>query len=266
MPFISPLLEAAPRGPIRIGLKTSARRSRPRFFATNHFKGPAMTHTPTRHALQTVTHDEPHDAFHAPSADDLAAYTGYYQLEIAKGAFLSIDTTIYRKAAEKITMVSITVSMDGTSSVTHPMGSGDSFHRGVLNIPALDLHLLFTRTYSDGIIVTCSGKVKGQATRGSTHFNPIPLNTFIGTYWAAMPKLTQVLTIAADKVSFDFGSGLQEIQNYSFTPLMFVLAFSSPQGERYTLMMGTAGKYGLACFIEHGTSGVYAVSIPMNTD
>jgi hypothetical protein len=78
----------------------------------------------------------------------LAAFTGYYSMNAAPGAFLSIDTTEQRSTSPILptTAIAINVSMNGKSATTYPFGDGATFDGAKLNIPG-KLTLDFTREY-----------------------------------------------------------------------------------------------------------------------
>ena len=125
------------------------------------------------------------------------------------------------------------------------------------------LNIKLNRKYQDGILTIFSGSIKGYQVKGFNRFNQIKLPTFNGNYKSI--KGATVLKINGSEISFDFGLGLQEITYFTFTPLMFLLMFNNPfSGERYIVMLGTSvqmGLAGLACYIQHGIIGEYAVTI-----
>jgi len=207
------------------------------------------------------------------SADAIVPFTGYYSMDVANGAFLSIDTVeTYYKVSQnntiKFTSVTVTVSMDGVNSQTYPLDQSTIFDGYTLTIPNI-LTITLTRQYNNGVLTTFYGTIYNVNVTGFTRFNPITLPTFNGRFYAATPSLKEVLSVTSlpapfdSTIEFDFGYGLREITLYTFNPLMFVLMFDNPDtGEGYVLMLGTAGSKGLACFIQHGASGEYAVTIP----
>lgn len=230
----------------------------------------AKLKNPTKESVENAL-----KAIKSPDGDTIMSYTGYYSMDAGTttGAFLSIDTTeYYYKLSQNITVrvaaVSVTVSMDGTTSKTYPLDQSTTFIGTTLTIPNV-LKITLTRGYNNGILTTFSGQVNSVNVTGSTRFNPITLSTFNGNY-TAVPAMKKVLSVNdsttipyKSTIAFDFGAGLQEIRSYTFTPLMFVLMFTKPGSQdKYVLMMGTAGTAGLACFIQHGTTGEYAVTIP----
>jgi hypothetical protein len=100
------------------------------------------------------------------------------------------------------------------------------------------------------------------------------LTAFVGDYYDVQTS-RKVLSIAENLVIlFDFsalvtGSGeLEQVYDYTYTPAMFVLAFSGKPGtkpDKFTLMLGTAGRNGLACSIQGEGTARLAVSIlPFN--
>jgi hypothetical protein len=196
---------------------------------------------------------------------------------VAPAAFLSIDTIEQRSISpgqppspiQAATNISISVSMDGSSVTTYPFGDGATFDGVSLNIPG-QLTLEFSREYRDGHLVSFSGTIKGVDVRGQTYFNQVPLSAFVGDYYDAQTSRL-VLSIKDNlELLFDFSmfsgtSGeLQQVHSYGYMPAMFVLTFgseSSSEPRKFTLMLGTVGKNGLACSIQGGATPRLAVSI-----
>lgn len=223
-------------------------------------------HSPTKESAENAL-----KAIASPNADTIMSYTGYYPMDVAPGAFLSIDTTeYYYRFSEPITIsvaiVSVSISMDGKTSKTYRLDKSTSFDGKTLIIPNV-LDITLTRKYEDGILTTFSGVVGKTPVKGMTSFNPIPLSTFSGDYYSLKSK-KHVLSVKdsgrpyESSISFDFGSGLQGVRAYSFTPLMFVLAITQPgTADPYTIMLGTASGMGLACYILGAENSGYAFSI-----
>jgi hypothetical protein len=194
---------------------------------------------------------------------ELVPFTGYYSMNIVPGAFLSIDTTeeyAVPAGIQKTTTISINVSMDGKSVATYPFSGGATFDGRTLKIPAT-LSLDFTRGYNDGHLVTFSGTIGSKNVNGETSFNPVPLPAFIGDYYDLVTS-KKVLSIRSETaIHFDFStlsnpSGeLQPVSHFSYVPAMFVLTFNGKPGSdpaSFMLMLGTAGKLGLACSVQDG--------------
>lgn len=185
---------------------------------------------------------------------------------VANGAFLSIDTIwIHNKYSpnSNSALLSVSISLNGIKSHTNFLDENTSFDGKTLIIPnVLDIKL--ERKYEDGILTIFSGLVKGHQVKGVNRFNQVVLSTFNGSYKSL--KGVTLLVINDSEISFDFGLGLQKLMYFTFTPLMFLLTFYSPfSGERYVVMLGTSvqvGHAGLACYIEHGVMGEYAMTIP----
>ena len=200
----------------------------------------------------------------------LVPFTGYYSMNAAPGAFLSIDTIEERSISpiQPNTTISINVSMDGKSATTYPFGGGATFDGVRLSIPG-KLTLDFTREYRNGHLVTFSGTIGGVNAKGETYYNPVPLSAFIGDYYDVQTS-KMALSIKSDlEILFDYSifssSGqLQQVDSYKYVPAMFVLTFSgrsSSEPASFTLMLGTASKNGLACSIQGGGTPRFAVSI-----
>jgi hypothetical protein len=206
----------------------------------------------------------------------LAPFTGFYTMNVAPGAFLSIDSVEQRTRRSDPTSsplektdISISVSMDGKSCTTYAVGDGASFDGATLSIPG-QLRIAFSRQYERGRLASFMGTVGGVDVTGETYFNPVPLSAFAGDYYDVQTT-ERVLSIADDlAILFDFGiflgtpEQLREVQNYDYLPAMFVLEFSDERHappNTFTLMLGTAGKRGLACSIQGGGTPRLAVSI-----
>jgi hypothetical protein len=206
----------------------------------------------------------------------LVPFTGFYSMNVAQGAFLSIDSVEQRtrssdptSSPQEKTDISISVSMDGKSATTYAFRDGASFDGATLNIPG-QLRIVFSRQYEGGRLASFSGMVDGVNVTGETYFNPVPLLAFAGDYYDVQTS-ERVLSIANDlALLFDFGiflstpGQLREVQNYDYLPAMFVLEFSDERHappNTFTLMLGTAGKRGLACSIQGGGTPRLAVSI-----
>jgi hypothetical protein len=200
----------------------------------------------------------------------LAAFTGYYTMNVAPGAFLSIDTTEQRSTSPILptTAIAINVSMNGKSATTYPFGDGATFDGAKLNIPG-KLSLVFTREYKNGHLATFSGTIGSAKVKGETYYNPVPLSAFIGDYYDVETSKLALSIKSESEILFDYSifsspGELQLVTNYQYVPAMFVLTFSgksSSQPKSFTLMLGTASKNGLACSIQGGGTPRFAVSI-----
>jgi len=207
----------------------------------------------------------------------LVPFTGYYSMNVAPGAFLSIDTVEERSAssnqpsthAEALISISISVSMNGNSATTYSFDNDATFDGVTLRIPEA-LTLDFKREYREGRLASFTGKIGDAEVRGESYFNQVPLSAFVGDYHDVQTA-KRVLTITDDLVLlFDFSvfSGgseeMRQVHSYRYVPAMFVLTFSGER-EKFTLMLGTVGKNGLACSIQGGGTPRLAVSIlPFN--
>ena len=207
----------------------------------------------------------------------LVPFTGYYSMDAAPGAFLSIDTTEIPSPTAgvmpvpTVPTITVNVSMDGRSCTSYAFDGDARFDGTVLNIPAGHIKLEFSRTYDNGKLTSFSGTVGDKNTKvnGSTYYNPVPLSAFIGDYFDVETG-NKVLSIKTESLFlFDFsifsgGNGiLQPVESHSYTPAMFVLTFSSsgPNPAKFVLMLGTAAKSGLACSIQGDGLPRFAVSI-----
>jgi hypothetical protein len=216
-------------------------------------------------------------------ADKLVPFTGYYSMDVAPGAFLSIDTVEERSisrtqpvAIQKSTTIAVSVSMGGKSANVYSFDDGATFDGVTLTIPG-QLTLHFTRGYRDGHLASFAGQIGNVDVKGETYFNQVPLSAFVGDYHDVQTSKL-ALSIKNDlAVLFDFSlfSGASEeprqVYSYRYVPAMFVLTFSgeptshgggpTSQPSKFTLMLGTAGKNGLACSIQRGGTARLAASI-----
>jgi hypothetical protein len=200
----------------------------------------------------------------------LVPFTGYYSMNVAPGAFLSIDTLEERSISpvQETTTISINVSMDGKSATTYLFGDGATFDGVRLNIPG-KLTLVFTRKYRNGHLVTFSGEIGGVNVKGQTYYNQVPLSAFIGDYYDVQTSKIALSIKSETEILFDYSifstpGKLLLVNSYKYVPAMFVLTFSgesSSEPATFTLMLGTASKSGLACSIQGGGTPRFAVSI-----
>jgi hypothetical protein len=200
----------------------------------------------------------------------LVPFTGYYSMNVAPGAFLSIDTIEERSISpiQKTTAISINVSMDGKSATTYLFGDGATFDGVTLTIPG-KLTLKFTREYNDGYLVSFSGTIGGVKVNGETYFNQVPLSAFIGDYYDVRTSKIALSIRSDSEILFDYSifstpGQLQQVNSYKYVPAMFVLTFSgrsSSEPASFTLMLGTASQRGLACSIQGGGTPIFAFSI-----
>lgn len=122
----------------------------------------------------------------------------------------------------------------------------------------------------DGRLVSFTGTIGSTDVNGETYFNQVPLSAFVGDYYDVQTS-RQVLSIRDNlTLLFDFSifspvpEEPRQVYSYSYVPARFVLTFSGEPGSqpgKFTLMLGTAGKNGLACSIQCGATARLAVSI-----
>lgn len=198
-------------------------------------------------------------------AEALMAFNGYYGLSGSNG-FVSIDTTQYfinwpfhRMTIQyDFPIITINVSLDGVSSTQYKFDGNSSFDGTTLK--SGDLTLTLTRDYFEGNLVSLSGTVGTASVSGSTYFNPVFLPVFAGNYKEITSRQT-ILKVEDVAIAFGDGTEMQTIPVFSYNPAMYVINFNLT-GKAYTLMLGTAGNQGLACFITSGQSNDFAVTIP----
>lgn len=206
----------------------------------------------------------------APPGDAaaLVPFTGYYGINTAPGAFLSIDTSVVYinvQLTQRITLnlsfptITVRVSLNGTTCQSYPFEGGASFDGKTLVIPDV-LSVDLTREYQAGAVVALSGTIAGNLAAGSTYFNPVELPVFMGTYKNVATGAT-ALTVASSSLMFDSGGGLENVPVFAYNPAMYVVQFTTASVP-YVLMLGTSPGQGLACFITDGTTNSFAVTIP----
>lgn len=211
-------------------------------------------------------------------AQALMAFNGYYTLDTAAGAFFAVDTNILFLDGLPIYDISLFISLDGTSSYQYSFAG--SFDGNRLVQPAtssnnVTIELAFTRTDgSEGYTATCTGSIAIQggaasSVSGYTYNNPIPPSLYAGTYYEA-PQAealqgdsapgeamqsqspgealeSPVMTIGDRfQLSYDNGSGLQEVRFYAYNMNMYYFTFWQGS-DTISLIMGTAGAKGFAC-------------------
>lgn len=199
-------------------------------------------------------------------ATKLARFTGYYSMDAAPGAFLSIDTTETPLIIDPITppefvlSITVNVSLDGKSCTSYPFAGSAQFDGMVLVIPDADLVIDLVRNYKDGQLAQFGGRIGTKAVSGYTYYNPVPLSAFVGDYF--LPTGQPVLSISEGQgILFDYsvfsgGGQLAPVNSYTYTPAMFVLGFND-----FVVMLGTAGAAGLACGIQSGGKATMGFSI-----
>ncbi len=199
------------------------------------------------------------------TASLLVPFTGYYQMDAAPGAFLSIDTKQSTANKAVTTDVTVSISLDGISSTTFTAADSIGFDGKTLTIPNL-VALDFTRDYQAGRLVSFAGEITGTGVTGYSYYNEVPLAAFVGNYYD-MVTGRLVLSISAGlDIAFDFsifagGGPLQTVTSYQYDPGMFVLGFAGTDGTAFTVMLGTAAGSGLAANIMAATNQRYACSI-----
>jgi hypothetical protein len=188
-------------------------------------------------ALCNITYFHARDQWRVivTDVDKLVPFTGYYSMNVAPGAFLSIDTVEERSispdqpiAIQETINIAISVSMNGKSATVYPFSGGATFDGITLNIPG-QLTLHFTRQYGDGRLVSFTGTIGSTDVNGETYFNQVPLSAFVGGYYDVQTS-RQVLSIRDNlTLLFDFSifspvpEEPRQVYSYSYVPAMFVL-------------------------------------------
>jgi|GEM_PF-2624615 len=205
----------------------------------------------------------------ASDAAVLVPFTGYYAINgdgTAPDAFFSIATSEvfvnYEIAPNRTLSVSyptITINtwLNGsTPPASYPFADGGSFDGTTLIIPGV-VNVNLTREYEAGQMVTLAGTIQDVSVSGATFFNPVELWVFTGNYTSEKTQTT-VLTVASSSLKFDSGSGLQNVEFFTYDPAMYVVAFAMSDAA-YVLMLGTNSEGRLVCFITDGTTEDLAV-------
>lgn len=202
-------------------------------------------------------------------------YIGYYCLDIASGAFLTIDSneqyTLLHDSINSSKMVNtivtntVSISLDGKNVKSFLFGEDVQFDGKTLVIEKENLSVDLVRNFQDGKLIELSGIINGTSVKGYTYFNPVPLNVFLGDYKETITPFKPVLSISKDLfLHIDLGNNaLTTINSFSYNSAMYVVTFSAEEKE-YILMLGTAGKMGLACSIGVNGKSNFVVTIPTN--
>jgi hypothetical protein len=220
--------------------------------------------SPTQEAAEQAVRDLLSSG--STDAAALVPFSGYYGLDNAPNAFFSIDTSQhginYRYSPHitislSVPVITINVCVDGVTSQSYEFDDGGSFDGTTLIIPQAQLNIVLTREYLSGQLVAASGTIQGISVSGSTYLNPVELAAFAARYTSVKTNTT-VLTLGSpsawsSSLEFDSGSGLQNVEFYTYNPSMYVIEFLVSTVP-YVLMLGTQGPCGRVCFITSTTA------------
>ncbi|WKW47123.1 hypothetical protein P3875_03430 [Myroides sp. JBRI-B21084] len=193
-----------------------------------------------------------------PYIEKLISYNGYYSLDTVPGAFFSIDTKeiclnkqITQKSKKiKLSIVTISFSLDGKTSQEYKINNHVSFQNNVLTIQNV-LQITFAREFENGKLTTIYGEINGSKITGYTYFNPVDLSVFCGNYINTKNNRIDLSITHKNNfidVMYRVNDSLVSIPLYTYNTAMYVLQFHNLD-ITYTLMLGTAAKNGLACSV-----------------
>ena len=207
-------------------------------------------------------------------AQALIPFTGYYTLDAASGAFVSVDTNSILLGAEEIEYAAaITISSDGQTSEQYPLGPNCTFNGGCLKITNADGGTIADLAFSEeGGLCSVNGTIRGAAVIGSMLFGPISVSIWAGTYYRQGHPVqhggllqypyTAMLQIEADGTVLFAADGaeLQPVPSYWYDYGMFVVGFTpAPQAQSWLFEMGTSAGWGRVA--GNATDGSMLVSI-----
>jgi hypothetical protein len=218
-------------------------------------------------------------------AQALIPFTGFYTLDAATGSFVMVDTNSVWLDGEVEYDAKITISSDGQTSETYPLGPNCKYSDGSLVITDSEGSTIADLALSEQAgVCSIQGTIGGTDVAGSTPFGPIPLSIWSGTYYRQGKPTSDIspvqypfeaaLQIEADgTVQFAVEGGtLQPVPSYWYDYGMFVVIFKLEQAASgadtpqktlsYTFEMGTASGWGRVA--GDATDGSMLVSIRLN--
>eukprot|EP01084_Bolivina_argentea_P069289 126105_1 len=212
----------------------------------------AKVHQELRDKYKNVKSDEIKEGTYNKA---LMAFNGYYQMNTAEGAFLTIDTNLYVSGAVRIYTIDIIISLDGQTSQSYPFNGTFNDNKLILEGLFLSLDLDFEHKSFSGTIAAGGHGVTYSVT-GSTYNNPIPCHVYIGEYYQIKDdKQIKVMQISDDyQLEYDYDSNdgiLKSVPTYVYNLNMYFFSFerkiSETETNEYRLIMGTAAASGFAC-------------------
>jgi hypothetical protein len=193
----------------------------------------------------------------APSAQALASFSGYYALNIAPGAFVSISGRyLCMNGVIDAYQVGIGFSLDGVTSTSFWFDSSMSFDpaTGALSAPCVALTFSSGFDPATGTLARVSGTVGGLPAAGSTYFNPVPLSAFGPARLTDKTDANAVQVLGDTSVAYVTAGGVAStIDTFIYVPLMYIVGTQIDSSE-LILSLGTDGPRGLACIVMAGTS------------
>ena len=216
----------------------------------------------TSRSLQTIqSPDQANLVFPNLKSNDLAAFSGYYQIpSIAPGAFVSIQAE-YANVIGDDYIVLIGVSMDGVTSKGYYFEEAKmTFENNVLIMPDQSISITFNREYNQEqrSLVTITGTVGNHKNvTGSTLFNPVPLLAFGGVPMTNNNTPKDSLTVVSkNKVVYNG----ETMEGIIYVPLMYILAYP---WNKPTIVMsfGTDGLKGNTCIVTDLTVNPPKISV-----
>ncbi len=195
-------------------------------------------------------------------------YNGYYSLNTAPGAFLTIDTNILVIGGIKIYLVYLVVSTNGKESYTAEI-SGELENNTLKHkVGDMIIEIEFTRINKiNEPTVECKGTITtGDVIEniiGYTYNNPIENSLYEGTYYHNIspegepPTYKEVLKIGENNsIKYDYAlndGNLKDVDIYVYNMNMYYFTlFALTKNKKTpiaieTLIMGTAADKGFAC-------------------
>lgn len=188
------------------------------------------------------------------NAADLIPFTGFYALSAGSGSFILIDTNLINADGAITYEASITLSLEGTSSGKYDFAACCTFVNNVLTVnngAQVIASVTLSSVNSGGIVSQLSGTYDGVPVKGSTPFNPIPMDVFATTYYDAIQTTEGAIYVETLKIEPngavyyrpDGYGELLPVDAYFYNYAMFVIEFVVA-GQKTTLEMGTASGSG----------------------
>jgi hypothetical protein len=183
----------------------------------------------------------------------LAAFSGYYPLSIAPGAFVSIEGEYTAIAGSVIYRVKIGVSLDGAASNGYYFEAENmTFVDNVLTMPEQSISIAFNRVYdpTQKSLVTITATIGAyQDVNGYTLFKPVPLSVYGGV---AMTNASGDSLTIVDDTAVIYNSPPKynnaTLADIIYVPIMYILAYPSAYSN-LVMSFGTSGLHGNTCIV-----------------
>ncbi|WP_420551362.1 hypothetical protein [Tenacibaculum aiptasiae] len=197
------------------------------------------------------------------ASEELAKFSGFYELSSGESAFLSIEGEYKTQSdGSKEYTVTLGISEVGSNSTLYTFDDTMTFEKSgeswVLTIPSSKsnedaLKVTFTRKYEKaypnsgsyyGSVISISGSYNGTSFTGNTLLNVVPLMGFAGAPLKLNQTSNETIVIkSSSEVEYNGVS----YKNLTVVPLMYIVGFIDNSGNEVVLSLGTDGGKGNTC-------------------